>query len=186
MRAGSFVSVLAFVFASSATALAAGMPADCSKGPVPAGPAKGVIDGAPFVPVSTELVTSSSVSQDGATLQDYALRFHKPEGGFDEAVAEVVVAVRGGKQVDGRTFHRVPGGTHVQPMAMEGWPEVQHWEFKDDASGADVESMFLEEGSLQVTFAKRAGGKIAGTIYMCAPGDKPSWIGGSFTADIGE
>ncbi len=175
---------LAIAVLLAGTASAAAMPADCSRGPVPAGPAKGQIEGAAFAPVRAEFRTSAKVTQDGVTMQDYALSFHKPEGDFDEAAAEVIVAVRAGIQVDGRSFRAIPGEIGAQPMAMEGWPEVQHWEFTDDATGAQVKSMFHKDGSLQVHFAKRAGGKIGGTIYMCVPGDKPSWIGGSFSAEI--
>ena len=124
------------------------------------------------------------MSQDGTKFDTYKVTFKKPEGDIESASAHVTFLVPAGKSPDGRSFQRVPGGISVQPMATEGLPEVQGWGFADDATGARVSGVFSEKGSLKVGFAKRSDGKIAGTIYICAPGDKPSWLAGHFTAQI--
>jgi len=175
---------LAFAFLLVAIAPAFAMPADCSKGPVPAGPVKGEAEGAAFVPTKAKLADAGYMKQDDVTFTTYRLYLEKPEGGLDSATADVTFLVAKGKMPDGRTFRQVPGDISSQPMASEGLPEIQGWSFDDDATGGHVTSVFTEKSSLQLTFAKRAGGKIAGTIYLCAPGDKPYWIGGSFDAEL--
>jgi len=177
---------LAFAFLFIGMVPAAAMPADCSKGAVPAGPVKGEAEGTAFVPTQAKLLDAGSMSQDDVSFTTYRLYLEKPEGDMDSATADVTFLVAKGKTPDGRTFRQVPGEISAQPMAAEGLPEIQGWSFDDDATGGHVTSVFTEKSSLQLHFAKRAGGKIAGTIYLCSPGDKPYWIGGSFTAEIKE
>ena len=165
---------------------AAAMPADCSKGPVPAGPVKGEAEGTAFVPTEAELRDAGYMKQDDVTFTTFRLYLKKPEGDMDSATADVTFLVPKGKTPDGRSFRQIPGDISAQPMAAEGLPEIQGWSFDDDATGGHVTSVFTEKSSLQLHFAKRAGGKIAGTIYLCSPEDKPYWIGGSFTAEIKE
>ena len=160
------------------------MPADCSKAPVPAGAVKGDVAGTAFVPVETRLANVGSMSQNDAAFDTYRIFFKKPEGDIESATADVTFLVPKGKLPDGRSFKEVPGSISKQPMAAEGLPEIQGWSFDDDATGASVDSVFTDASSLQLSFAKRAGGKIAGTVYLCAPGDKPFWLAGHFNAEL--
>ena len=174
--------VLAFFLLSTASAIA--MPADCSKAPVPAGPAKGEVQGTPFVPSVAELASVGSMTQDGVSFTTFRITIKKPEGDFEAEKADVDFLVPKGKQPDGRSFHKVPGSISKQPMAADGLPEIQGWSYRDDATHLRVSSVFVDKDTLQLNFGKRAGGKIAGTIYLCAPGDKPLWVGGHFDAAV--
>jgi hypothetical protein len=184
MRWTSTTAGLAFAALLTSAAQAAAMPADCSKAKVPTGPVKGAVQGKPFVPTQARLNPAGTMSQDHTVFDTYRLYLKKPEGDVRSATADVTFLVPKGQRPDGRTFRQVPGSISDQPMASEGLPEIQGWSFNDDATGAHVTSVFTEKSSLQVNFAKRMGTKIAGTIYLCAPGDKPFWLGGHFTAEV--
>jgi len=175
---------LAFAALLVSAAQAAAMPADCSKANVPDGPVKGAVQGKPFVPTQAQLRSAGTMSQDHTVFDTYRLTFKRPEGDMRAATADVTFLVPKGKRPDGRTFRQVPGGISDQPMASEGLPEVQGWSFNDDVTLAHISSVFAEKSSLKVHFAKRMGTKIAGTVYLCAPGDKPFWLGGHFTAEV--
>jgi len=124
------------------------------------------------------------MKQDDATFTTFRLYLKGPEGDLDDETVDVTFLVPKGTLPDGHSVRQRPGEISAQPMAAEGLPEVQGWSYEDDATGARVSSVFTEKSSLQLHFAKRAGGKIAGTIYLCAPGDTPLWVGGHFDAEI--
>jgi hypothetical protein len=174
----------AFFSPMLATSAGAAMPANCSKAPVPAGPANGEIAHRAFAPTVATLRISQTESLDADKYEDYMLKLSKPEGDLDEAEADVTMMVHAGKRLDGRTFRKVPGGIDAQPMAAPGMPEIQGWSISDDATGVRLDSVLSEKSSLQVTLAQRKGNTIGGTIYLCEPSQDSGWIGGSFTANF--
>ncbi|MBI3676905.1 MAG: hypothetical protein HY243_09860 [Proteobacteria bacterium] len=180
------VGMTAFALVIATPALAAGIAADCSKGPVPPGSAKGEIAHRVFVPEKATLRISGGMEMGDDKFNDWTLKFSKPEGDLDEAMADVTFLVAKGKKPDGRTFREVPGDIDAQPKASEGLPEVQGWSFADDASDTHIDSVMTEAHSLQLHFGQRKGNTIEGSVYLCTSEDASAWIGGSFTAEITE
>src|SRR5690242_18129099 len=103
-----------------APALAA--PIDCSKGPIPAGPAKGTLNGVAFTADLVKLDPVEQRTQGPATFDVYHIYLSDKAGSkFDFTVITLK-----GKQPDGHTFVSDVNGNG--PEAGPGSHEVQGWE----------------------------------------------------------
>lgn len=163
----------------------AATPADCSTAAFPAGPAHGQLGGKPFTPKTVTLQKTGALSSNGAQFDTWTLKFQQPEGDVSFGrEAELQFLLPAGKAPAGRTFRRVPGGTDQQPAVTQGIPQVQGWDLSDFNADIDLDSNTSGNaaGSLRVVFGKAAGATLPGRIYLCAPKDKHSWLGGRFTA----
>jgi hypothetical protein len=161
---------------------------DCSKGPVPAGPAKGQFNGSPFV-VGNVRMQGLSISHpgiNGVTFDAYSLFFEQNSANNTTRYIEIDTIVPEGTKPDGRTFRRIPGETEFQPQITPGAPEVQGWSLSDDTNNIDVNSMDDKKGSLQIAFGKRKGKTLTGTVNFCTPSAKGTRFGGTFTFEIQE
>jgi len=172
---GRAVSILALAAVAAAPALAAA--ADCSKGAIPAGPAKGSINGAAFTPDSVTAEVSET-SMNNVTYDSYHLFFTSKAGGDFDTTAIVVK----GKLPDGKTFRTIPG--HDEPQAGNGASEIQGWEVSNKPANYDQTFVFDTNASRQLAFGKRNGNSLPGQIHFCTPADKSSSLAGSFTATL--
>ncbi|MBL6852044.1 MAG: hypothetical protein ISS15_09545 [Alphaproteobacteria bacterium] len=172
--------VLAMVLLAARPALA-GMPADCSKGPVPDGAVHGTVNGKPFVPQEATLgFTKDGMVVNDVHLDRYVLSI-QTDGIFNALSVDMMVP--GGKKPDGRTFRVLPvDDIDKQPAAAEGTPEVQGWDLEQENAG--VKTSFTEDtASIQVVFGMRKGNVMPGKIHMCVPGVSAEIVG-SFSATM--
>ena len=176
MRLG-VVAVLLLVSASPAL----GVPADCSKGPIPDGPVKGMVKGKAFEPTDIHLtLTRNGYGQDGVHFDAYALNVDAGSIFNEFAVTMLTPA---GKPIDGRTYIVLPTEEiGAQRMAAPGLPDVQGWDMEFEP--ADVNTNFgLDIGSMRVEWGARKGDQIAGKLHFCSTAIETE-IGGSFTATL--
>lgn len=177
------------VFALDPAAFAASQaaPADCSTAGFPAGAVHGELAGKPFAPKTVTLQKSGSMATGGKKFDTWTLHFEQPEGDVSFGLsADVQFLLPAGESPAGHALRSVPGGIDRQPAVVKGLPEVQGWEFSDFDADVDVDSDDVEGSSLRVEFGKAAGKTMPGRIYLCAPVDKKTWLGGSFTADTSQ
>ena len=159
----------------------AGMPADCSKAPIPDGAVHGTVNGKPFVPQQATI----DVTKDGMVINDVHLDRYvlsiQTDGIFNELTVNMMVP--GGQKPDGRTFRVLPtDDIGKQPAAAEGTPEVQGWDLEQE--NADVKTSFTQDtASIRVELGTRKGNILPGKIHMCVAGVSAEIVG-SFSATM--
>ncbi len=159
-------------------ARAGGMPADCSTGPVPDGPATLFLDAAKTpLPVS-DVVEAGSISSGEGTPKwiSYRLTLHDKADLFAPVEIDVTVLVAEGAVLDGKTFRRPPDDAGEPPSVEPGTPEVQGWSIEDKRGSVDL-SHVLVNGSLRLEFGKRTGDTLPGKLRLCVPGAQKQRIG---------
>ncbi|MBL6852047.1 MAG: hypothetical protein ISS15_09560 [Alphaproteobacteria bacterium] len=162
----------AFVL-GSAPAFAA--PVDCSKGPIPAGPAKGTLNGVPFTADLVRLDPIEQRTQGPATFDVWHIYLSDKAGSkFDFTVITVK-----GKQPDGHTF--VSDVTGNGPEAGPGSHEVQGWEMT--AKGNEVGFYEVNDASLQAAFGHRTGNAMPVSLHFCVPSKKTD-VAGAITVPL--
>ena len=164
--------VLAILVMTGANASAA----DCSNGPIAATPVKGVVVGHPFTPTYNTIDTTPGQNTlNDVKLDEYNLAFASDD---QSTQIKMVLAVRAGTRLDGKTFRMTGGGDSNQPSVAPGIPEIQGW----DLSAGAVSSNFVDEpATLRVELGTRLGKTISGKIHFCAVKSKTD-ISGTFTA----
>jgi hypothetical protein len=165
-----------FIAAFSCLALPAlAAPVDCSKGAIPAGPAKGTLNGAPFTVDLIKLDPIEQRTQGPATFDVWHVYLSDKAGSkFDFTVITVK-----GKQPDGHTFVSDVNGNG--PEAGPGSHEIQGWEMT--AKGSEVGFYEVNDASLQAAFGHRAGNTLPVSLHFCVPSRKTD-VGGAFTLPL--
>jgi hypothetical protein len=156
--------------------LAAGASAaDCSVGPIVTTPVKGSVAGHPFAPTYNTIdTTPGQMTLNDIKLDEYNLSFASDD---QSTQIKIVLAVRAGTKLDGRTF-RMIGGDGDQPAIGPGVPEIQGW----DLTAGNLSTNFVDEAAtLRVELGARRGKTIAGKVHFCALKSKTD-IAGTFTA----
>ncbi len=171
-------------FLGPSFAIAAPLPADCSKAAIPAGPAKGRMGGVAFAPDDFHFQTVQESGINGTSYDANTLYLQGHDAAGEEMILSVSTISPRHKPIDGRSFHTVPGQVEVQPVAGPGAPETQGWSLEYEAKSIDVSSVRDKKASLRLEFGKRKGALLPGQIYFCA-GDG-SWLAGSFSVDMSE
>ena len=152
-------------------------PVDCSKGDVAAGPAKGTVNGAPFVIEHVTIDPNDKRTQNGITFDEYHI-YLVDKGGLEVDFTAITVT---GKLPDGRTFRSGLNGD--EPEAGPGSPEIQGWGINDKANNVEINFFEVQDGSLQVVFGSREGKSLPATIHFCVP-SKSTELSGSFTVPL--
>jgi len=156
-----------------APALAA--PVDCSKGPIPAGPAKGTLNGVPFKADLVKLDPVEQRTQGPATFDVYHVYLSDKAGSkFDFTVITVK-----GKQPDGHTFVSDVNGNG--PEAGPGSHEVQGWEMT--AKGNEVGFYEVNDASFQAAFGHRKDNAVPVSLHFCVPSKKTD-VGGAIMVPL--
>jgi hypothetical protein len=170
MRIASTSAALVMLAAGACAA-----PEDCSNGPIPATPLKGTVTGKAFAPTYNTMDSSpSQMTLNDIKLDEYNLSFANDDLSTQ---IKIVLAVRAGTKLDGRTF-RVTGGSGDQPAIGPGVPEIQGWDLK----AGDVSADFVDEAAtLRVELGPRRGKTISGKVHFCLPKYKTD-ISGTFSA----
>jgi hypothetical protein len=148
----------------------------------------GNIGGVPYTPAVIKLERGAG----DKTYDTYNLLFLSEDAIFPARQIFVKIAMRHGKLPDGKTFRKFANTeTSDQPSVFEGFPEVQAWSIEEEERGIRMNHVFVEQAALQVTFGKRKGKTISGTISLtvpAAPDDrqdvKPSSLVGNFIATL--
>ena len=129
----------------------------------PDGPARGLLRGKEFKP-------------DAASIQGGNFEMKQGTGVFPEGQITIFFLYKDGDPVENKTFEIAPATRpgvskpHVHISTMEKNARVP----KSEAFG--------DKYALKVTFgAKGSDGSIPGTIYLCTPDAKRSFVAGSFT-----
>ncbi len=164
--------------AAALVMLAAGVsaaPVDCSNGPIAATPLKGTVSGHAFAPTYNTIdMSPSQMTLNDIKLDEYNLSFASDDLSTQ---IKIVLAVRAGTKLDGRTF-RVTGGSGDQPAIGPGVPEIQGW----DLTAGDVSANFVDEAAtLRVELGPRRGKTISGKVHFCLPKYKTD-MAGAFAA----
>lgn len=150
-------------------------PVDCSKGAIPAGPAKGTLNGAPFAVDLVKLDSIEQRTQGPATFDVWHIYLSDKAGSkFDFTVITVK-----GKQPDGHTFVSDVNGNG--PEAGPGSHEIQGWEMT--AKGNEVGFYEVNDASLQVAFGHRNGNAMPVSLHFCVPSKKTD-VGGAITVPL--
>ena len=170
-------SLALILLTSAALPAFADDPADCSKGDIAAGPAKGTVSGAPFAVDRVKLDPIEKRTQGSATFDVYHM-YLMDKGG---AVLDLTAITLTGKQPDGKTFRSGLNGD--SPEAGPGSAEIQGWEIADKAKGLDIGFYEVNDASLQIAFGTRGGDSLPATIHFCVP-SKSTEIAGSFNVPL--
>ena len=160
---------------------ALGAPRDCSTGPIPDTPVKGIVNGKPFVPNAINVqITRNGMQIDEAKFDRYELSI-QTDGIFNAMTAHVLV--KAGGRPDGHVYRELPTDSiGAQPAAAPGTPEIQGWDLQLEAAGVDT-SFTQDTASMQIVFGPRKGDALPGRIYFCVPSAKAE-IMGTFTAKV--
>ncbi|GAB4483534.1 MAG: hypothetical protein OHK006_04820 [Thermodesulfovibrionales bacterium] len=179
------------VFAHSAEKKS-GAPAatDCSKAVIPDTPVAGMMGKTAWKPVVVELRKTGSMEADGMKFDTYDLEFRSEESMFAKRTASVTFLVKKGKTLDGLTFRYLPN-TEIrkQPLAVDGFPEVQAWDFRDREKDQEITFVSNKGGSLKLELGNASGKTLSGKINMCVPATKDSQcvaatVSGAFQATV--
>jgi len=161
------VGGLLAVIAGAAAAQA--LPADCSVAAAPKQALQVSVGGAKFTPKVVKLRGEGLRKYGDDEFDSYRLALRSEDDISPPMESEVVVIVRKGQGIDGRTFRRLPvKETRKQPAPVEGLPEVQGWSFKDRPGGGNFNHV-EHVASMRLAFGKRKGDTIEGSIYLCVP-----------------
>lgn len=157
---------------------------------IPDTPVAGMMGKTAWKPVIVELRKTGSMESDGMKFDTYALEFRSEETMFAKRTASVTFLVKKGKTPDGQTFRYLPNTeTRKQPLAVDGFPEVQAWEFRDREKDLEITFVSNKGGSLKLEFGKASGKTISGKINLCVPATKDSQgvaatVSGTFQATM--
>lgn len=129
----------------------------------PEGPARGLLRGKEFKP-------------DAASIQGGNLELKQGAGVFPEGQVTIFFLYGNGESVENKNFEIPPG---TKPGVSK--PHIHISTMEKNARVPKAES-FVDKYALKVTFgAKGSNGEIPGTIYLCTPDAKHSFVAGSFT-----
>ncbi len=148
----------------------------------------GNIGGVPYTPAVIKLERGAA----DKSYDTYNLLFLSEDAIFPARQIFVKIAMRHGKLPDGKTFRKFPNTeTSDQPSVFEGFPEVQAWSIEEEERGIRMNHVFVKQAALQVSFGKRTGKTISGTISLTVPAGpndeqdvKPSSLIGNFIATL--
>lgn len=153
----------------AAEANAAQLPADCSTAAAPKQPIEVSVGGVKFAPKAIGLRFDGLRKMGDDEFDTYRLTLRNVDDIFAPLESEIVVIVRKGQQVDGKTFRKLPTKEiGKQPSPIPGVPEVQGWSFKDREGKGNFNHV-EHVASLRLEFAKRQGDTITGSVYLCVP-----------------
>src|SRR5215469_2289547 len=171
------LSLALVLLAFTVTAPAFAAPQDCSKGPIPAGPLKGTVNGAVFALAGVTRDSSTSRDQGGVSFDEYHIYLN----GKDGTVLDVTAITPKGKLPDGRTFVSDIHGDG--PEAGPGSHEIQGWSINNKDKNLEINFFEVNDASLQLAFGKRSGNALPAQIHFCAPSKKTE-LAGAFSLPL--
>ena len=174
----------------------AGWVADASKAVLPATPATGMIHGQPFTVKRASVRKSGGLNAGGLQMDHYTLVLGNSEDrfSFPEFETRLVLAVKKGAKLDGKTFRNVPVPADAplsvqlerQPGPYKGNPEMQSLTLTGPVNGEPESLDSFHPGASftgRVEFGQPRGKVLPGKLYLCFNDKNKSYVAGSFNAE---
>lgn len=172
---------------------------DASDAKIPAGSAKGEINGKPVTFTHGRLRKSGGMKLGDLEFPQYTLYLSDAENAFSSKfLAQIIVTVRNGELPDGKVFRSnlAPRETRAGLRGEGYWiPELYSVYMssrrgEEFASGSDIVSaegkadLSKQDFTGRVEIDRRNDGKITARLYICYNDKKNSWIAGRVDLDI--
>lgn len=172
---GKRMALAAVMMAGAAQAMAAGVPADCSKGPVPDQPLEVMIHAKPVT--MTHIVArlnTQGMSVNGKNFVGHKLTLADDPGLFDRTYEiDFTLGALEGETLDGKSYVIYPTkefGAQPQLGGDSGMSEIQGWQVEGPEIGANIRSSF-NIASMTLVFGQTNGGKLPVQIQFCLAKD---------------